>query len=260
MNPNEVAHVVIVPPGKLETALIQQAADVIGKDPYGTRLLLAGKVPRIIAHYDNMQAAEVVAQRLRSLDLIALVCNDSELRKPYQGCRAITLSFEDQAIVFRSKNGQGRRMASKDLFLILKGNIQTEIETESTTEDRKLNLRATLLTGGIPIFRKVQMKTRDKSVRTEGFARFYGSTSHEPSVEILQYDFDYSIMGPDISLSSMINFNHLVTKIEAKFPNTIVDETLMRPFTADIPVATPKENLDINCRLLCLKYQALVEK
>jgi len=259
MGPNEIVYVAIVPPARLEADLIKQVANIINKDPYGTRLLLAGVVPRIVAKYDTTQDPELTAHRLRSLGLLTMVCSNSELRKPCQCFKAITMAIEDREILFRGKNNQTRRMGAGEIFLIIKGNIQTYTETESITTDTKLNLPATILTGGMPIFRKVQTKTKDRSVRTEGFLRFYELTSPEPIVEILQYDFEYSFLGPEIAISTLINFSNLVAKIRGILPETIVDERLMKPFPVDIFTATPQESVDINCKLIYLQYRALTD-
>ena len=48
----------------------------------------------------------------------------------------------------------------------------------------ELNLPATLLTGGMPIRRKVEEKTREKSIQNEFFVRLYHRQSLEPDVEI----------------------------------------------------------------------------
>ena len=48
----EILHVSIAPPHVLDTNLVKETAAIIDKDLYGTRLLLAGKIPRVIAHYN----------------------------------------------------------------------------------------------------------------------------------------------------------------------------------------------------------------
>jgi len=76
---HDIVHVAIAPPDSLEATLIKREAAVVNKDPWETRLLLARKIPRIIAHYENNQTAESIAQSLRELGLMAIVCRDSEL-------------------------------------------------------------------------------------------------------------------------------------------------------------------------------------
>ena len=253
----EVVHVAIAPPDRLEANLIKKVAAIVGKDLYGTRLLLAGKIPKIIAHYDTVQIAELTAQSLRELGLVAIVCKASELRKPSQRYRAHTLKFEERAVLFWDKSGQARRMETRNAFLIINGRMQTYTETEVTSTKMKFSLPATVATGGIPIWRRVKEKTRDKSLQTECFVRLYDRTLPEPSVEILQYDFDYSFLGAKMASSSLANFSTIVTKIRDTFPQAVFDDRLIEPFGVDIPSTTPRDNIEINCKLIYLYHQAM---
>lgn len=55
---NDIVHIAIAPPDMLEASIVKQVAAILNKDLYGTRLLLAGKIPRIVAHYQTTQLAE----------------------------------------------------------------------------------------------------------------------------------------------------------------------------------------------------------
>jgi len=257
MTGHEIVHIAIAPPDRLEANLIEKVAAIVNKDLYGTRLLLAGKIPKIIAHYNTMQVAELTAQSLRALGLVAIVYNDSELRKHSQSFRANTLKFEERAIIFWDKSGQARRIESRNAFLIIKGRLQTYTETEVISTRMKFSLLATVLTGGIPIWRRVKEKTKDKSLQTECFVRLYDWTSLEPSVEILQYDFNYSFLGAKMASSSLANFSTIATKIKDVFPQAVFDDSLTEPFWVDIPSTTPRDNIEINCRLIYLYHKAV---
>jgi hypothetical protein len=254
---NEIVHVSIAPLHVLEANLVKEAAAIINKDLYSTRLLLAGKIPRVIAHYNTMAMAELTAQRLRGLGLAVVVCRDSELRKSPNAFKAHTLKIGQGQVLFWDTSGQLITMESKNTFLILSGQIQTYTNTEVTRTKMKFNLPATLLTGGIPIWRRVNEKTGETSVQTEGFVRFYDRVSSEPIAEMLQYDFDYSFLGVKIALSSRINFDALVREIREISPQAISDDRLAEFFRADVPFSTPWENVDINCKLIYLHHQAV---
>ncbi len=120
----------------------------------------------------------------------------------------------------------------------------------------KLSVPATLLTGGIPVFRKVQDRTKTSSIKTEEFVRLYGWTSVEPIVEIFQYDFDYSSLAEKKRLSSLENMNIVTTELRSRFPLAAFDNRLTKHFKADVPFAMPGEEIEINCRLICLYYRA----
>ena len=256
MAENDVVHVAIAPPATLEQELVKKVAAIVAKSSYETRLRLTGKIPRIIANYGTMQMAESTARSLRELGLVAIVCTESELRKPSQIYRTQTIKFEGQAALFWDKGGQARRVGAGEPFLILRGRMQTETQTEATKTQRKLNVAATLLMGGIPISEKVKEKVTRKSYQTESFVRLYGKVSPEVAVEILQHDFDYSFLGAQMTSSVITNFNAAVGKIREAFPEAIFDDRLVEPFGADVHSAVPQDNIDMNCKLIYWYHKA----
>ena len=253
----EVVHVAVAPPATLEEELIEKVAAVIGKNLYETRLRLTGKIPKIIAHCETMQQAELAAKSLRGLGLVVIVCPDSELRKSSPRYKAHSLKFEEQAIMFCDRSGQARRMEASEAFLILNGRIQTYTETEVTKTTRKLNITATLLTGGIPITKKVEKKTTNISYQTKSFVRLYDRTSPEPAAEIPQHDFDYSFLGPEMVSSAAANFSIAIRKIREAFPQAIFDASLIEPFKANMPATMAQDNIEVNCKLIYWYHKAV---
>lgn len=252
---HEVVDIAVAPLAAPDEELVNKVAAVLSKNTYETRIRLTGKIPKIVATYENMQAAESVAQSLRELGLVAIVCHDSELRKTPQIYRAHTLKLEEQAATFQDKIGQERRIESINVFLIISGRLQTYTETEVTKTERKLNVAATLAMGGIPITKKVEKKTTTTSYQSDSFIRLYDRLSTEPLVEIPQHNFDYSFLGAEIAPSSTANFNITISKIKNAFPQAIFDDRLVTPFGSDTYSAVPQENIEINCKLiyLCLR-------
>ena len=253
----EIVHVAIAAPDTLEESLIQKVAAIVNKDLYETRLMLVGKIPKIIVHYNTMQMAEQSAQSLRALGLVAIVCTDSTLRKASQFFRAYTLKLEQKEAVFWDKSGQFIRLDSNNTFLILAGKTQPYSEKEVTKTRTELNLPATVLTGGLPVLRKVKVKTGGTFVQAERFLRLYDRESLNPSVEILQHHFDYSFLEGEMTPSSITNFNTTVEKIRNVFPEAVFDDRLTEPLGVNIPSAKPQDNIEINCRLIYLYHQAI---
>lgn len=253
----EVVHVAVVPPSILEEELVEKVAAVVGKNLYETRLRLTGKIPKIIANYDIMQQAESTAQSLRGFALVVIVFSESELRKPWKIFKARNLKFEEQAITFCDRTGQARRMEASEVFLVLSGKMQAYTDTEVTKTTRKLNVTATLLTGGIPIMKKVKEKTTTRTFQTESFIRLYGRTSPEPAVQISQHDFDYSFLGPEMISYATANFSTAIKKIREAFPQAIFDGRLTEPFGADVSASIAQENIEDNCKLIYWYHQAV---
>jgi hypothetical protein len=154
---HNIVHVAVAPKDTLEAGLVERVAAIVNKDLHGTRLILAGKIPRIVGHYQGLQAAESVAESLKALGLVAIVCDDSDIRKPSpERFRAHTMKLGEGEATFWDKGRQSRVIEAKSLLLILKGTVQARSEKETTRTKAKLNLPATVLTGGIPVMRKVE--------------------------------------------------------------------------------------------------------
>jgi hypothetical protein len=252
----EVIHVAVAPPATLNANLVKSVAAVINKSPYDTRLLLAGEIPKIIAHYNSIQIAESRIQNLRDLGIVAIACKDSELRQSPQSFKAQTLEFREKEVLFRDDAGSDKRIGENNVFLILEGRIRTCVEVETTKSKIKFSLTGTLLTGGIPIWRKVDEKATARSIEAEYFARLYGRKSSEPSIDILQHHMNYSFLGAKIAVSSLTNFGTLVLKLREVFPQAIFDSRLVKPFVVTESSSSVREDIEINCKLIYLFHLA----
>jgi len=246
----EIIHIAVAPPANSDENLVRSVATVINKSPYNTRLLLASKVPKFIAHYDSMQTAESVTQNLRELGLVAMACKDSELRHFPQTFKAQTLEFGEKEVLFRDSAGREKRVVENNVSLILVGRMETSVEVETTKTKTKFSLGRTLIMGGIPIWRKVDEKTTSQSIQAEYFARLYDRKSPDPSVEILQHHMNYSFLGAKVAASSFANFGTVVLKIREVFPQAIFDGRLAKP--SALTTSSSREDIEINCRLICL--------
>lgn len=252
----DTVHVAIAPLTTPEANLIEKVAPIINKNPYETRLLLTGMIPKIIGRYPNRQAAESASQSLREAGLVTIVLNDSELRKPSQVFRAQTLEFGDEEVLFRNQGGQVRKMTARDVFLILEGKRQTYVETEVSQTKMKFSLGATILTGGIPVWRPVKEKIGDRPVQIECFARLYDRKSSEQSIELLQHHMNYSFLGAKKPPSSLANFNIVMTLLRELFPQAIFDDRLTKLVRRDTPPEQLQHDLEINYKLLYLYHLA----
>lgn len=254
----DIVHVAIAPPDMPEESLVKRVAAIINKDLYGTHLLLAGKIPKIVAHYKTIQEAESIAQSLRALGLVAIVCNDAELRKTSSvSFVAHTLKLGEGEIIFWDKVDQVKKIKAEGVFLILKGTRQIHTEKEVTKARLKLSLPATLLAGGIPIWRRSKEETRGLSSQTEFYLRLYDRTLPEPTVEIRQYDFDYSFLGAKMATSSLTNLNTVITELRSVFPQAVFDSRLTEPVGVHAPFAKSGDEVNINCKLIYLYHQAV---
>ena len=251
-----MVHVAVAPPKTLVGDLLQRVASLIGKEIVDTRLLLAGEIPRIIAYYPNADTADSIAQSLRDAGLVAFVCRDSELRSRSARFVARTARSGEEEVIFRDRRGREVRFEAGDAFLIIRGRIQSATQKKTPTTKMKLNVAATVLTGGFPIMRRVTQKNTHESFRVEDFVRIFDRRSSDPRVEMSQNHINYAFLGPELTPSTPVNFNIVVTKLREWFPLAIFDERLIRRFTTDVPASGPGEALEINCKLIDLYHLA----
>jgi hypothetical protein len=261
MESQNIIHVAIAPPDKLEADLIVKVAGIIQKDVYGTRFLLMGKIPKIVSHYHDAAEAESVARSLTDLGLEAFTCVDNQLRPSHlKVFNAVTLNFNQNGVTFLNRSGEMVNLAPDDVFLIIKGKEQTYTESGDSVAKLKLSVGKTLLAGGIPIWNKVQEKTASKSRQENLFLRLYDRRMIEPKVEILQQDIDYSFLGKELAYSSLVNFENTVNEIREMFPFALFDNKLMQITSSETPSSSYSNDIDVDCRLLCLYYLSLQDR
>jgi hypothetical protein len=254
---NEIVHVLVAPPDNLEANLVKEAAKILNKDPYATRLILCGKIPKLIGRYESIEEAELITKRLKTLGLVAVVVKDNDLTEsPLTRFYAHALKLGNRETAFFDKAGQQIILESKDVFLILKGKLQLSNTNEVTTTSLKFNLTATLMTGGIPIWRKVKETTKGTSNEASYFVRIYDATSPEPRVEFFENYFDFSSLGPKIAPSSLVNFNSIITELRTVFPQALFDDRLTQPSGTSMSTDKPERDTELNCKFIYLYYQA----
>jgi hypothetical protein len=253
---NDIAYIAAVPPKTPSTDLLKRVASLIGKEMVDTRLLLAGEIPRIIASSPDIDTADSIARSLRDVGLAAFTCRDSELRHRPAGITAHTARSGEKEVIFGDRRGGEVRVEAGDAFLMIGGRIRTATQENTSTTKMKLNVPATVLTGGIPIMRRVTRKTTAESFHAEDFVKIYDRRSSEPRVEMFQNHMDYAFLGPDLTPSASANFNIVVKKLRDWFPLAIFDDRLAGRFKTDVPAYGPEAALEINCKLIYLSYWA----
>ena len=254
---NEIVHVLAAPPDNLDTNLVKEAAVILKKDPYETRLLLSGKIPKIIARYSGNEEAELIIKRLKTLGLIAIPLKDSELAdSPLTRFNAHALKLGDREVTFFDKGGHQLKLEPKDVFLIVKGKLPASHDKPVTITNLKFNLTATLMTGGIPVFRKVKETIAGISNEANYFVRIYDATSPEPRVEFFENYFDFSSLGSKIAPSTSVNLNMVITKLKTVFPQAPFDDRLAQSGTIMFS-DKPARDLELNCKFIYLYHRKL---
>lgn len=250
MNEFEIIHIALAPPRAATSELIENIAEIIGKGIYDTGLLISGEIPRIIAHYTDIAVAQQVVEKLKGLGLTVLAIGDSELRRSVQVFNAYKLEFQGKEIAFADSCGNKKVMGQDDVFLIMAGRMPSEVELEKKEISSKLDITATMLTGGIPVLRKKEEKHTTSSTQTEHFIRIYGRDYSCICIQLLQHLVDYSFLRGVIEVSSLKNLRATAAALCTQFPQGIYDDRLELPFAAPVFRQGPSTDFEIRCRLI----------
>ena len=247
-------HIALMPSEKNEPGAADSIAGILKLDVYQARRLLSGTLPKLIAHFNSQEEAEMVAGSLGSFGLAVFTCEDSIVRRPPPvNFHPVTLRFEPGKITFTSQSQSVKVCESKDVFLLIKGNRSHVTEVEETKTTRKLSVGKTLLTGGIPVFNKVKEKTLTTTTETEQFLRVYSNTAMDPVLEIRQNGMDYKFLGVKLNYSSLVNFSSTVSDVKNNFPAAYFDNRL----TGLKMENSGEKEFELDCRLLWLYYKSL---
>jgi hypothetical protein len=251
----EIFDIVIAPPVNVEAELIRQVGLVLAIDSRRTSsLLLSAKIPIIVNQYETELEAEIIVEKLQTLGIKAFICIDSELRRlPSSFIRATSLRRDVNEFTFFSEVGLNLTISVADIFLFLLGTRSSIVTEKVTSSKMKFSLPATLLTGGLPVFRKVAQETLKNTTQNERFVRIYTLNSSDPIVEILQQEFNYSFLREKISVSSRINLNATIAELKAFSPRAIYDDKLDNNMGSN-------EQTEMNCRLIYFSYHFAQQK
>jgi hypothetical protein len=250
MTNDDTVYIVIAPPARLDEKVTKSVAELLNKNIYDARLLLSGEIPKIVAHYENMQTTEPVLHTLTELGIETFTLSDSMLSQPGQMFKAHALTFENKEVVFFDRNGIEKRVGDNNAFLIITGKIQTSTESEAIITRKKLNITSTLITGGIPIYRKVKEKATTHSQESEYFMRLYSKKPVDPFVVISQHDMDYSFLGEKTAISTRANFITVISTIQEIFPQAIFNDSLSKAFGISSSNNRSWDNIEMHCRLI----------
>ena len=253
----DTLYVAAAPPKTLSDELLKKAASLIGKDIADTRLLLAGELPRVLASMPDSATAESTARGLQDAGFVAFVCGDSELRNRAESFLARTVIPAERAVTFRDRHGGEVVIEAGDAFLIIRGKLRAAAPENTSTTKMKLNVTATVLTGGLPIMRRVTKETTRESSQAEDFMAIYDRRSSDPRVEMSRSQMDYAFLGPELTPFALANFEIVAKKLREWFPPAIFDDRLSRHFKTDLPSEGPGEALEINRKLIYLNYLAM---
>ncbi len=250
-------HVVVIFGWKEETPdLVRSLADALGITVFESRQRMVGGGPAVVGHFADPQGAMAAAVKLdergiKTLVLDAAVCGSAG----HFVVRRFELAGESLRVV--SRDGRSVVIPYDEITLLISGmRIRGSAETRTVTE-RKLSLGKTLLSGGIPMTKKVSHQEEMTTEVREKLLYLY-SADRVPAV-FSQDGITFNGLGPALKPSREQNFAHLITELRRLSPNAVYDDrllTLVSQIRLLGPAQNPETNLDLGAAILakCLRH------
>ncbi len=236
---------------KDEAAVAKTIADALGGLVFEARQKIAGGGPAVLASFADMSRAEALAERLRAEGIPALVIDTDTVRKrtPFYVRRFVP---GDTALRVESLAADASVIDYADIELLLVAICSPgQSQTVSTVTERKFSLGKTLMSGGIPMTKKV---THEETVSSENrdetlwlYAKGRGPVIFNRSA--LTYDG----FGASQQMTSGHNFTLLKSELQRLAPQARFDDRLLRrPTLVRLlgPTLAPEVDLDLAFEVL----------
>jgi len=245
-------HIVAIHGWKEASAeLIQTLATAVGITAYEMRQRLIGDGPAVVASFADQYPARALAMKLNLAGVATITIDSEELRS--RAGRFVVRRFELQESCMRIEDGdsRNREIAYGDIDLLLPGTRITEQSGTITVTERKFSLGKTILSGGIPLTKKVERQEEVTGGERENILYLYAAD--HPPVLFSQGGMTYDGFGPAMKLSRELNFAFLKSELRRLCPGARHDDRLLaRLGQARIlgPGLNPETNLDLAFHIL----------
>lgn len=244
--------VVVIHKWQVETPeLVQSLAASLGIMAYEMRQRMIGGGPAVVAGFADRQQARTLAAKLNQNGVATMIIDTDALRSI--AGRFVVRRFElnERSLRIEAGDGQRAEIAYGRIDLLLAGTrILGQSETVTVTE-RKFSLGKTILSGGIPLTKKVERQEEVTTEERDNILCLYAG--ERPPVVFSQSGMAYDGLGAAMKLTRELNFSFLKSELRRLCPAAGFDDRLINRL-AQVrllgPTLNPETNLDLAFEIL----------
>jgi hypothetical protein len=245
-------HVVAIHKWQEETPeLVQALAASLGILAYEMRQRMIGGGPAVVACFADQQQARALAVKLNLSGVATLIIDTDALRRA--AGRFVVRRFElnEQSLYIEASGGERTEISYGDIDLLLCGTrVHGQPETVTVTE-RKFSLGKTILSGGIPLTKKVERQEEVTKEERENILYLYAG--ERPPVVFSQGGISYEGFGAAMKLTRELNFTFLKSELRRLCQAAGFDDRLSNRLGQVRllgPTLNPETNLDLAFEIL----------
>ncbi|HEY6009178.1 MAG TPA: hypothetical protein VIU40_12710, partial [Geobacteraceae bacterium] len=229
----------------------QELAASLGITAYEMRQRMIGGGPAVVASFADPHQARTLAAKLNQSGVATLIIDADAVRS--KAGRFVVRRFElnEWALHIEASDGQSAEIAYGDVDLLLPGTrVVGQSETVTVTE-RKFSLGRTILSGGIPMSKKVERQEVVTNEEREHILYLYAG--ERPPAVFSQSAMVYDGLGTAMKLSRELNFAYLTSELRRLCPAAGYDDRLLNRLGQVRllgPAQRPETHLDLAFEIL----------
>jgi hypothetical protein len=245
-------HVVAISNLKEETTEVVQAlARVLGITVFEARPRILGGGPAVVASFADQELALALAKKLNQSGFATLIVDNAVVRGSTDRFNVRRFELNEWSMHIEAIDGQQAEIPYEEIYLLLPAtSIAGSLETKTVVE-RKLSIGKTILSGGIPITKKLEHK---EEVTTEERGKIlFLYAGKRSQVVFRQNGMTYDGLGSAMKLSRELNFSHLINELRRFCPGAGFDDRLLNRIGQVRllgPALNPETNLDLAAEIL----------
>ncbi len=252
-------HVVVIHGWKEGTAdMVQILAQLLRVTPFEAGQRLIGGGPAIVAGFAESGPARSLAVALQEKGIPAFVMDAESVRSA--ASRLVVRRFElcERVLILDGVNGKRAEIPYAEIDVLLPAvGITTSSETRTLVE-RKFSLGQTIISGGIPMSKKVERKEEVKTEERRKLLYLYAG--NRPPALLSQDGMSYEGFGAAMRHSRELNFNYLTSELRRLAVGAVYDERLLNR-VAQVrllgPGRDPETHLDLAAEILARTLRAV---
>ncbi|HUT55588.1 MAG TPA: hypothetical protein VM658_19515 [bacterium] len=238
--PADVFLVILSPRQKIPAAMFKGVSAELNLDPFTTRQKLKSPAPWTARTCHDAAPAQELVRRLAALGVDAYVAKQSGIERLLGRIQALGIkTMADDETVFLDALGAPTAVRHDDVFLVVRGRVREKAERDLSLDEDAPAVKLGKLAVGAqsgggeksPIREAIenfQVRPRPGLLRwtLKGhnieIADIYRKSTPR-SVRIVESEFDYSGLGPEMTASGLLNFNQIIAHIISGDPAPPVD-------------------------------------
>lgn len=205
--------------------LVQALAGALGIIAFEARQRLFGGGPSVVASFADRSQAGELAEKVSRCGVRTLIVDAKAVRMRDGVLIVRRFVFERAGLKIETHTGHQETIPYAEMELFVTGTSVVGYNETQTVVEKKLDLGKTLLSGGIPMTKKVE---RQEVVSTEeSEQRLYLYAHGRPATIFSLHGINYDGFGAEMKLSRKLNFAHLISQLRLHAVGAAFDDRLL---------------------------------